>query len=599
MPRQSMTSRGGNVVNAEVAELFKKGEKINQAALVSLQSKYGDVALVDEIRKVFVQRHAAVVKGAKRFANAVRSRYAQTNTPYSLVLEKARAHARKYRLSEAEFAEFQRIYEQELSGTGRAAEVVVPLTNMMRVLGHLDAANAGVNVSDADYRHLQEILNLHQESRTTHARVVLQTLKHKMINDATPDLFDNQRQRAEDHIHPVIVAMFLNPNPEYESTFLHSNIAGIVKARYEKEPLSTRSDYELFYDLVTDPNDIVCDHRSPLADLLHRANLQNQLWNNVLALRNGHVYNPAHNEFLASVDVCRLNKYDNPDFLYGRNDATVLKRILSAFSYRPTVVSTTPTNSPMVSSNPYFQNVAPTVTKIPMITVRVEDNMDVVKIINKDDNKQYFIEGNVVVERNVKVIYSRGNVIIYLDRRAQNIQLDQFKPTTYKNLPVGLGGFQKVSNKPINFADLKVVEGGKNNDVTDGAITVEFGSNSGADTNKFYLESYIAVQTEGVNLTERSKPFADAKATDKIVTGTDTYVRIHNDQGKPLNNGWIKYDGMSVNANNKTPYAKVEGDANKTNQNDTAPHLKALVNDGSILFYRALDMAKNVDVTSV
>jgi hypothetical protein len=597
MPRQSRTSRGGNVVSAEVAELFKKGEKINQAALVSLQSKYGDVALVDEIRKVFVQRHAAVVKGAKRFANAVRSRYAQTNTPYSLVLEKARAHARKYKLSEAEFAEFQRIYEQELSGTGRAAEVVVPLTNMMRVLGHLDAANAGVNVSDADYRHLQEILNLHQESRTTHARVVLQTLKHKMIDAAPADLFDNQRQRAEDHIHPVIVAMFLNKNPEYESTFLHSNIAGIVKARYEKEPLSTRSDYELFYDLVTDPNDIVCDHRSPLADLLHRANLQNQLWNNVLALRNGHVYHPAHNEFLASVDVCRLNKYDNPDFLYGRNDATVLKRILSAFSYRPTVVSTMPTNSPMASSNPYFQNVAPTVTKIPMITVRVKgDGMKVIETINTVDNKQYFIEGNVVVERDVKVIYSRGNVIIYLDRRAQNIQLDQFKPTTYKNLPVGLGGFQKVSNKPINFGDLNVLDSSKNNNAEDAEITVTFGSDK--ETNKFYLESYIAVQTQGVNLNDRSKSFADDDATDKIVVGTETYVRMHNNE-KPLNNGWIKYDGMSVNASTKTPYVKVAGN-NANDKNTTVePHLKTLVNNGSILFYRALNMNDNVDVTTV
>lgn len=580
MSRSRNSARTSNVVNTEVAALFKKGDKINQTALVSLQQKYGDVALVDEIRKIFVERHAAVVRGAKRFANAVRLRYSQTNTPYSLVLEKARAHARKYRLSEAEFAEFQRIYEQELAGTSRAGEVVVPLTNMMRVLGHLDAANTGVNVSDADYRHLQEILNLYQESRMLHSRVVLQTLTHcidKTNNDITltgdegflKKNYDNHRHNTQDHIHPVVVAMFLGKNIEYESHFLHSNISGIVKARYEKEPLSTRSDYELFYDLVTDPNDIVCDHRSPLADLLHRANLQNQLWSNVLALRNGLVYNPAHKEFLTSVDVCRLNKYDNPDFLYGRNDATILKRLISAFSYRPTVVSTRPLGTPVVSSNPYFQNVNPTVTKIPMITVRVtEDNQDIVSNIT-GTNKQFFIEGNVVVEREVKIIYSRGNVIVYVDRRSQNIELDQFKPTTYKNLPVGVGGFQKVNNRKIQLAATQ---------------EVSFGS---SDINKFTLDALVCVKTAKVNLTNNTAPFSSITSNDMIVVGSVTYVRQYAaNVPQPL---YIKYDPINVGPEKDSPYDK----------NVDLTDSPELTNDSILLFFKSKNMSDNLNATVV
>ena len=569
MPRsrsRKSSSRSGNVVATEVAALFKMGDKVNQAALVNLRRKYGDEGLLDQIRDIFIQRHSAVVRGAKRFANAVKARYAQTNTPYSIILQKARAHARKYKLSEAEFAEFQRIYEQELAGTARSAEVVVPLTNMMRVLGHLDAANEGVNVSDADYRHLQQILALNTESRLTHSQVVLQAISHNVVDGKIKfegnetylnDTFDKHKHNVNDHIHPVIVAMFLKKNEDYESHFIHSNIAGIVKARYEREPLITRSDYELFYDMVTDPNDIVCDHRSPLADLLHRSNLQNQLWNCVLNMRNGHIYNKSFNEFLTSVDVCRLNKYDNPDFLYGRHDGTILKRLLSAFSYRPTVVSTTPVGGTMVTSNPYYQNINPTVTKIPMITVRVTNNTtDNLDNLITNNQFQYFIEGNVVVKREVKVIYSRGNLIVYLDRRGQHIDLENFRPASYKAVPIGLGGFEKVTATSITVEELTT-----------------FGTQGAG--NMFLLESYISAKLTDVNLGAGNGDLI-ADGSDKIITGSEAYVRVTDSPN------WVKYNPMEPQ--DKTCYTVV------VNKNEG-------LNDRSlVLFYKSSNVKDNLNV---
>lgn len=566
--RSRKSSRSGNVVANEVAALFKMGDKVNQAALVNLRRKYGDENLLNQIRDVFIQRHSAVVRGAKRFANAVKARYSQTNTPYSIILEKARAHARKYKLSEAEFAEFQRIYEQELAGTARSAEVVVPLTNMMRVLGHLDAANEGVNVSDADYRHLQQILTLHKESRVVHSQVVLQAIGYNVSDDGREVQFtgiekylqDNylkHEHNVNDHIHPVIVAMFLNKNEEFESHFIHSNISGIVKARYEREPLTTRSDYELFYDMVTDPNDIVCDHRSPLADLLHRANLQNQLWNCVLNLRNGHVYNKSFNEFLTSVDVCRLNKYDNPDFLYGRHDGTILKRLLSAFSYRPTVVSTRPVGGTAVTSNPYFQNMNPTVTKIPMITVRVTNRStdSLTELITKNQS-QYFIEGNVVVKREVNVIYSRGNLIVYIDRRGQHIDLENFRPASYKSVPVGIDGFEKIVETEV-------------------LIDTRININENATGNEFSLSSYISAKTTQVNLGAGNGDLI-GNGTDQIVTGSLTHVQT-------IGGDWVTYDPTSPNGSSaySAPKGLVSDELNT----------KSLV-----LFYRSENMKGNLNV---
>ncbi|NDC42610.1 MAG: hypothetical protein EBZ77_13865, partial [Chitinophagia bacterium] len=92
--------------------------------------------------------------------------------PFHQLIMKARLHAKKHGLSESEFAEFQRIYEQELSGSG-SAEVFTGTTNLMKVLGNV---NAGVdsyfNVDSADARNLQEILKLHEASKQLHSQVI-------------------------------------------------------------------------------------------------------------------------------------------------------------------------------------------------------------------------------------------------------------------------------------------------------------------------------------------------------------------------------------------------------------------------------------------
>ena len=60
--------------------------------------------------------------------------------------------------------------------------------------------------------------------------------------------------------------------------------------------------------------------------------MQVALWNNVLNLRNGLVFANSSAELTTAVDMCRMNKNDTPDIMFGRHDATVLKRLISAFS---------------------------------------------------------------------------------------------------------------------------------------------------------------------------------------------------------------------------------------------------------------------------
>ena len=236
MPRGRRTSAGsGNTIQKEVAALFALGHRADQTAMLRLRHKYGDDALVDAIQREFVMRHANVVRAAKKFAQAVRNKYAHTNTPYHMLLQKARRHAGKYKMSAAEFAEFQRMYEQELAGTNRKNEVVVPVTNMMKVLGNITTDLNGfvMKVSDDDARHLQEILNIARTSRPLHAQVMLQSMQYRDLDyEALTGVYSRvHNNKPGEHVHPVVAAMFFPRITTLEHHFLYANLAGIVMVK--------------------------------------------------------------------------------------------------------------------------------------------------------------------------------------------------------------------------------------------------------------------------------------------------------------------------------------------------------------------------------
>ncbi len=471
MSRRTASVRSGSTVDMEVANLFKLQNK-NQFtnALLALRQRYRDEDLVGKIQDVFMQRHSSIVKSAKKFATAVREKYASQNIPFHQLLMKARAHGKKHQLSEAEFAEFQRIYEQELAGAN-SNEVVIPMTSIMKVLGNIEGGSEGYFKTDeADMRNLQEILKLNEASRPLHAQVLLQAIQYDgPVDSFLGNIeFEKGLLNPGDHVHPVIAALFLPKLKTVDEHFLYSNMSGIVKARYNRTPLTTRPDYELFYNLVTDPNDVVCDTRTPVGDLLHRCNLQNQLWNSVLHLRNGRYFNPSLREFMTSVDVCRLNKYDNPDLVYGRHDGTIIKRLFSAFSFRPTVVATLPVAN-LFAYNPYSQNIRPTVTSIPMINVRlsnfgataaaaaaatgvfgVRPALNTLAAALTQTNQ--FIEGNVVVNRHTSVMFSREVLIFYIDRRSYIYNLNT-SITNLARLPTSIAGFERINDMTLEMKE--------------------------------------------------------------------------------------------------------------------------------------------------
>ena len=459
---RNRSSRHGSNVEDEVQKMLRKS--VNPHEFSKLREKYSDADLVDKIQRAYLEKHANISKKAKKFAQLIREKFGNEQYPFHLLLEKARLFKVKYNLTDDEFAEFQRIYEQELVGVG-STDVYVPITNMTKVLGSvkLDFKGFDMKLSDSEYRHLQEILKLYASSRPLHAQVLLQSIQYTNLSyEAMTGKYIKQRHSVNDHVHPVVAALFLPKIQTLETHFLHSNIAGIVKARYNGEALATRPDYELFYSLINDPNDIVCDNNSTVLDLLNRAQLQNQLWNSVLNLRNGHYYNASFRDFVNSVDMCKLNKYDNPDLVYGRYDGTILKRLISAFSFRPTIVAVTPIVTTTASINPYLQSVRPVVSSIPMINIRLplkSLNKETIDLGSALDTPQLFREKDGIVLRQTNIIYSREVVIFFVDRRSNIVKFANIQPFNVSKLPIAISGFERMNDDGINVPDTIEIRG--------------------------------------------------------------------------------------------------------------------------------------------
>jgi hypothetical protein len=516
--QRNRPARSEGSVEDEVQKLFRKNNgKISSADFMKLRQQYDDADLVEKIQKAYLEKHSSISKKAKKFAQLIREKYSNQQYPFHILLEKARLFKVKHDLTEDEFAEFQRIYEQELVGF-KSAEVVVPSTNMMKVLGSINVDFQGftMKLNDNEYKVLQELLKLYSSSRPLHAQVLLQSMQYRDCDfeALTGEFKRNMGHRPGDSIHPVVAAMFLPKIDLLENHFLYSNIAGIVKARYNGEALTNRPDYELFYALTQDPNDVVCDNRSPMSDLLNRAQLQNQLWNCVLNLRNGQYYNSVFREFVSSVDVCRLNKQDNPDLVYGRYDGTILKRLLSAFSFRPTVVSTTPVYQ-IVNINPYQQNVRPIVTAVPMMNLRLPPTVSDETPISLSDaleQHQYFLENGTMVPRHTSLIYSRGVLFFFVDRRANVIRFNDMQPFNIARLPLAVSGFERLNDREVLYEDEIKIRG---------------------DT--YQLRSVVLAEVN------RNTPEKN------VVVGSSAIFMLHADPAKGLyQNEFFQYDPLGV-----------------------------------------------------
>jgi hypothetical protein len=525
-------------IDHEVDNIFKRHKKgLSQKEFIDLRKELGDNAMTEKIMEAYLEEDNRVTKLAKKVARIFKEKYDKKQLPYHYLLEKLGRYKKKYNFSDAVFPRFQEIFEQELIET-KSKEILIPSTKMMKILGYLDLdymKSTSKSLSDLDVRSIQEIIKLNANPlfRDKHIQIIMQSHLYNKIEQSYgkfhPALGDSTTGPL---VHPVIAALFINKIQILDTHFLYSNLANIVDCRYNNKPLQYITDIKLFNALIRDPNDILCNSASPYADLLARVKIQHCLWDNVLNLRQGKFYRlPAFSMLLQELELCNLLSMSEKSLMFGNTDGVILKRLLNAFSFRPTVIYHMPKElsiKVLFNANPYQQFIRPIVSNTSLIHLRppmqlMAQQPREIKLSDALHQVQPVIENNRFVFKETHVTFSNGVLFFYVDRRQSKIYDTRLAGTTFSN--VDLYFSSGIPYSIMNSYD------------TINNIEVEPEFTLPINNREYVLKSVVIAET------------LKLKTGSEVIVNSSTLYNNSNDYDPTR---WYRYDPIGLNNNGST-----------------------------------------------
>ena len=447
------TNTNNTNTNDEIGKLIRQGANDVQV-LNTIKEKYGDKQMVNQVFAEYEEKMSKIRRKAQKFAQLIMSRYSNLGT--KRLLEKARKLKQKYNFTDDEFHAFINLAlgDKTISNTNLYNS---PNTIIAQTLGYNPNANIGELVyRPQDASTIQEILSLHQEYLLLHQNVISQSLLYR---DSAPEAltgkYDYTKFNAYTFIHPVIAALFLPRFKYLDEHMLIGSIANVIALRYNKTAIKTQPDWELFYDIISDPNEFSCSQSDNIfIDLLQRIKIQIELWKSVLALRIGRYYEK--NELLLTLDNCKTGLFDSPEMTLIKDEGTILRKILATFSLRPTIVGILPLQMGLMMNYNLNTQSLTKIVSIPIVNFRLPLNLKNVyvkaNLQEALEQPDMFIENKQLVFNMKTIIYSRDVIFFYVNRRYQNINFARFTtPCTFSVLPTTLSGFETLNETPIEF----------------------------------------------------------------------------------------------------------------------------------------------------
>lgn len=379
--------------------------------------------------------------------------------PYNEIYRSVDQLRNKLNLSEDQFAILNRSFQNALVNENIIEDgekpIELPLTNVSKVLGNVVLNyHKGIIVSEKDKMILDEILKNHKEISEIHSKLVLQSYSYQPFDlTALLGSFYPSKNDISMAIHPVIVALMIPKFKIIESHLIYANITNIIKTRNDKKPFVNRPDFELFYDMISDPEDVICNRSSTLLDLKTRINIQKALWNCVFKLRNGVYYDPSSVNFMKTLDTCNLGD-ESDSLMYGHDEYMVLRKLFSAFSLRPTMIGSGPVVNPFLDKLSTFPlpSQLPDISSVPFVNVylgRVNEPNKPLDLGMAVKQNKVFIETNKIVSQ--EVMYSRDILVIYVNRKitypVNPLQFDDEYHYSYNfnNVPIDMDGIVRIN----------------------------------------------------------------------------------------------------------------------------------------------------------
>lgn len=454
-------------IDKEVFKLLKglssNSERNTYQILEDLKKKYKDSEIVELIFKKYKSKLNKVTKIAEKIKNKLVAKF--PGLSIKNYINKISDYQKKYNFDDNEMDAIIKLifYNNKAFVSGEGIDM--QYTAMSKALGFKPASfntREELSVSADEMEHLDQILQLEAINKELHNQVTLQSLVYQDVAlSALNGSVDKTRPHINifNYIHPVLVAFFLPKFDYVDEHMLIASISKIVSLRRERHQITTQPDYELYTDICLDPSETACvnDSRStrPFYDLLRRARLQTQIWNNVLNLRQGKYFLNDLNSFVQSIDDCKNNIFDAADFAYVKDEGTIVRKLLSAFSMRPTVVATTPVMGISNLTSPVASIAASHIITVSMLNLRINvfpagGITKQVNLIDALSQQQLFIHKRQLTVKTQDVLFSREILVFYVHRRFQNINLSGLiKPYEMAFLPVTMNQFEKLNQTKV------------------------------------------------------------------------------------------------------------------------------------------------------
>lgn len=449
---------GSSISPDQVGDVIKKGVNDEQALRMFRDKYKNDTQMAEKAFDVYKERLTLVTKKARKFKNLIFAKYSTLDLPSLLI--KARKFKKKYELNDDEFSAFINfaINDKSYASTNQYSQ---PNTRMSKLLGQGDDMNFGkMNVATNELDILQDILRLYAESSILHEQIKIQSLSYQdCAPQALTGKYDPNKNNSFSYIHPVVAALFLPRIKYIDEHMLLSSLSYIVHCRYNGIPLRTLPDYEVYWFLKTDPNEIVCvsPNDSPLTDLRNRVRLQIELWKQVRELREGRYYSDEFRSFNSALDLCKNNLFNDAEMANVRDEGTVLRKLFGAFSLRPTFISMSSMTTGLMSGNYNLGPMASAqVTCIPIVNLRLpvsyRNTNSAVMLNSALEQYNFFVENKTFTPKVSSIIYSRDIIVFYANRRFQSINFGSINaPFNFTSLPATHSALESINDVTVNF----------------------------------------------------------------------------------------------------------------------------------------------------
>ena len=525
-------------IDKEVHLLMKKNtdkQKSTYSILEELKSKYKDEEIVDSIMRKYNDKMKRVRKLSEKIKERLVAKY--PNLSMKEYIEKITEYKKKYNFDDSEMQSIINLIFLNKSTISNTEALDVNYNEMSKALGFVPASfNLGgkLHVKKEELDQLQMILTIASATKELHNQVTLQSLIYKDCDKvAIQRAFDKSKINIFSFVHPVVAALFIPKIELLDQHMLLASIAEIVAFKANGQELQTQPEYELYWDIATDPAETACVNKTkPFTDLVNRCNVQTKLWEAVLNLRQGKYYTNDLNSFIMAIDNCRASVFDAADLAYVKDEGTIMRKLLAAFSIRPTIVLTMPVYgiTPLTS---HISSVSSShITTLPMITMRIPmtlgQDAESIHLNNALSQEQLYIHHRQLTVKQQQILYSREILVFYVHRRYQTINTERLtNPYRVTTLPFTMNQFEKLQKVEvdINIDDLLI------------------GGSSGGQ--RFCLKSVVMVETRNVvgQIPDEDGP--------EIIISCSALIRadFENDPTSNLEAFGYKYNPLKLDSN--------------------------------------------------